>query len=192
MSPSQVNSNPVDANEGNLRKLKFLACVGPENELAGKVSSCEGCPNQSVCASGPQPVDPAIAEIDKAMEMVKKKVLVLSGKGGVGKSSISNAVSRLLSENDAVGLLDLDITGPSLPRMMGVEGEQVHQSNNGWSPVYVSENLSVMSIGFMLPNPDEAIIWRGPKKNGLIKQFLKDVVWGDLDYLVIGNSDILI
>ena len=83
------------------------------------------------------------------MEMVKKKVLVLSGKGGVGKSSISNAVSRLLSENDAVGLLDLDITGPSLPRMMGVEGEQVHQSNNGWSPVYVSENLSVMSIGFM-------------------------------------------
>jgi Mrp family chromosome partitioning ATPase len=154
--------------------------------MAGKVASCEGCPNQKNCASGPQPIDPAIEEINEAMRLVKNKVLVLSGKGGVGKSSISNAVSRLLAEKEAIGLLDLDITGPSLPRMMGVEGEQVHQSNSGWSPVYVSDNLSIMSIGFMLPNPDEAIIWRGPKKNGLIKQFLKDVVWGELDYLVIG------
>jgi hypothetical protein len=83
-----------------------------------------------------------------------------------------------------VGLLDIDICGPSLPRMLGLEGEEVHQSSAGWSPVYVSENLGVMSIGFMLTDPNEAVVWRGPRKNGLIKQFLKDVDWGTLDYLV--------
>ena len=83
-----------------------------------------------------------------------------------------------------VGLLDIDICGPSLPRMLGLEGEEVHQSSTGWSPVYVSDNLGVMSIGFMLADPNEAVVWRGPRKNGLIKQFLKDVEWGTLDFLV--------
>jgi len=77
--------------------------------------------------------------------------------------------------------------------MTGVEGQQIHMSNDGWTPVYVEENLAVMSIGFMLESPDEAVIWRGPKKNGLIKQFLKDVNWSELDYLIIdtppGTSD---
>lgn len=89
--------------------------------------------------------------------------------------------------------MDIDVCGPSVPKIMGVEGEQIHQSNAGWSPVFVQENLGVMSIGFMLPDPDEAVIWRGPKKNGLIKQFLRDVDWGELDYLVVdtppGTSD---
>jgi Mrp family chromosome partitioning ATPase len=77
--------------------------------------------------------------------------------------------------------------------MMNLEGEEVHQSNAGWSPVYVQDNLGVMSIGFMLPNPDDAVVWRGPRKNALIKQFLRDVDWGELDYLIIdsppGTSD---
>jgi len=77
--------------------------------------------------------------------------------------------------------------------MMGLEGQQVHRSNSGWSPVYVQENLGVMSIAFMLPKKTDAVIWRGPKKNGLIKQFLTDVIWEDLDYLIIdtppGTSD---
>lgn len=72
-----------------------------------------------------------------------------------------------------VGLLDIDICGPSIPRMLGLEGEEIHQSGAGWSPVYVEDNLGVMSIGFMLPNKDDAVIWRGPRKNSLIKQFLK-------------------
>jgi hypothetical protein len=72
-----------------------------------------------------------------------------------------------------VGLLDIDICGPSVPRMLGLEGEEIHQSGAGWSPVYVDDNLGVMSIGFMLPNQDDAVIWRGPRKNSLIKQFLK-------------------
>ena len=72
-----------------------------------------------------------------------------------------------------VGLLDIDICGPSIPRMLGLQGEEIHQSGAGWSPVYVEDNLAVMSIGFMLPNQDDAVIWRGPRKNSLIKQFLK-------------------
>jgi len=89
--------------------------------------------------------------------------------------------------------LDVDICGPSVPRVMGLTGQEVHQSAAGWSPVYVDDNLGVMSIGFMLPNQDDAVIWRGPRKNGLIKQFLTDVDWGELDYLIIdtppGTSD---
>ena len=72
-----------------------------------------------------------------------------------------------------VGLLDIDICGPSIPRMLGLEGEEIHSSAAGWSPVYVSDTLGVMSIGFLLPDKDDAVIWRGPRKNGLIKQFLK-------------------
>jgi len=119
----------------------------------------------------------------------------LSGKGGVGKSTFTSQLGFAFSNNEniQVGVMDIDICGPSIPKIMGLEGEQIHQSLSGWSPVYVQENLGVMSIGFMLPNPDDAIIWRGPKKNGIIKQFLKDVDWGELDYMLIdtppGTSD---
>lgn len=92
-----------------------------------------------------------------------------------------------------VGVLDIDICGPSLPRVFGVEGEQIHQSGSGWSPVFVEDNLCVMSAGFLLPSLDSAVIWRGPKKNGLIKQLLRDVDWDDLEYLLVdtppGTSD---
>ena len=92
-----------------------------------------------------------------------------------------------------VGVMDTDICGPSIPKMMGVEDETIHVSNAGWSPVWVADNLGVMSVQFMLPNRDDAVIWRGPKKNGLIKQFLKDVEWGQMDYLLVdtppGTSD---
>ncbi|KAK7997934.1 hypothetical protein PG989_005974 [Apiospora arundinis] len=96
-------------------------------------------------------------------------------------------------EENNVGIMDTDICGPSIPKMMGVETETIHISSTGWSPVWVSDNLGVMSIQFMLPSRDDAVIWRGPKKNGLIKQFLKDVDWGDLDFLLVdtppGTSD---
>lgn len=89
--------------------------------------------------------------------------------------------------------MDVDICGPSIPTILGIASEQVHASSSGWSPVYVQDNLGVMSVGFMLPSSKDAVMWRGPKKNGLISQFLKDVDWGALDYLVIdtppGTSD---
>ena len=89
--------------------------------------------------------------------------------------------------------MDVDICGPSIPTILGIASEQVHTSAAGWSPVYVQDNLGAMSVGFMLPSSKDAVMWRGPKKNGLIAQFLKDVDWGALDYLVIdtppGTSD---
>ncbi|KAJ0789290.1 putative flagellum site-determining protein YlxH/ Fe-S cluster assembling factor NBP35 [Helianthus annuus] len=91
-----------------------------------------------------------------------------------------------------VGLFDIDICGPSIPKMLGLEGQTIHQSNLGWSPVYV-DSIAVMSVGFLLPHPDVDVTWRGPRKNGLIKQFLKEVYWGELDFLVVdtppGTSD---
>jgi len=171
-------------------------CPGTGTELSGKADACEGCPNQKICASaGPAPVDPDIAVIAERLANVKHKVLVLSGKGGVGKSTVTANLARCIALNPDlnVGVLDVDLCGPSQPRILGCEGEGVHQSGSGWSPIFVDDNLSVMSAGFLLPSPDAAVIWRGPKKNGLIKQLLRDVDWGGLDILLIdtppGTSD---
>ncbi|XP_053607076.1 cytosolic Fe-S cluster assembly factor Nubp1 homolog [Plodia interpunctella] len=172
-------------------------CPGTQSDDAGKASACAGCPNQNICASGaPSLPDPAIDIIKNRLATVKHKILILSGKGGVGKSTVTSLLGHALAakNNDInVGILDADICGPSQPRVLGVRGEQVHNSGSGWSPVYVKDNLSLMSIGFLLSSPDDAVIWRGPKKNGMIKQFLSEVDWGELDYLLIdtppGTSD---
>uniref|UniRef100_T1IU54 Cytosolic Fe-S cluster assembly factor NUBP1 homolog n=1 Tax=Strigamia maritima TaxID=126957 RepID=T1IU54_STRMM len=170
-------------------------CPGTQSEEAGKASACQGCPNQSMCASGKtKGEDPDIPLITEKLSSIKHKILVVSGKGGVGKSTFSANLSRgiAIDENKKVGILDIDICGPSIPLLLGVEGYQVHNSGSGWSPIYVEDNLLVMSIGFLL-QPEEAVIWRGPKKNGMIKHFLRDVDWESLDYLVIdtppGTSD---
>ena len=170
-------------------------CPGPESNLAGKDDACAGCPNQAICASQPKGPDPDIPLITVRLSGIKHKILILSGKGGVGKSTFTSMLGHAFAAdaNEMVGIMDTDICGPSIPKMMGVETETVHVSNAGWSPVWVADNLGVMSVQFMLPNRDDAVIWRGPKKNGLIKQFLKDVEWGDLDYLLVdtppGTSD---
>ncbi|XP_055221254.2 cytosolic Fe-S cluster assembly factor NUBP1 isoform X3 [Gorilla gorilla gorilla] len=148
-------------------------CPGADSAQAGRGASCQGCPNQRLCASGAGATpDPAIEEIKEKMKTVKHKILVLSGKGGVGKSTFSAHLAHGLAED---------------------ENTQVHQSGSGWSPVYVEDNLGVMSVGFLLSSPDDAVIWRGPKKNGMIKQFLRDVDWGEVDYLIVdtppGTSD---
>ena len=116
---------------------------------------------------------------------------MLSGKGGVGKSTVATQLALLLSQKYEVGLLDVDICGPSVPTMLGLVGQEVHQSNAGWSPVFAGD-LAVMSIGFLLGNQNDAVIWRGPRKNGLIQQFLQEVNWGDLDYLIIDSKYIKI
>jgi len=177
----QVKTVPENANQ---------QCPGVGDKNAGKGEACDGCPNQNLCASGQmQTEDPSIQIIREKLSNIKHKLFVLSGKGGVGKSTVSSQLALILaSKGYDVGLLDLDFCGPSIPRMMGLQGQDVHQSTEGWSPVYVEEGLGVMSIGFLLQNEDDAVIWRGPKKNGLIKQFLTDVTWGALDFLIIDSK----
>ncbi|XP_063270958.1 cytosolic Fe-S cluster assembly factor NUBP1 isoform X2 [Prinia subflava] len=148
-------------------------CPGTGSAQAGRAAACQGCPNQGLCAAGAAGPDPAeAAELRARLRAVRHTVLVLSGKGGVGKSTFSALLAHGLAAD---------------------ENKQVHQSGSGWSPVYVEENLGVMSVGFLLSSPDDAVIWRGPKKNGLIKQFLRDVDWGEVDYLIVdtppGTSD---
>ncbi|XP_029801962.1 cytosolic Fe-S cluster assembly factor NUBP2 isoform X2 [Suricata suricatta] len=130
------------------------------------------------------------------MASVQHIILVLSGKGGVGKSTISTQLALALRHaGKKVGILDVDLCGPSIPRMLRAQGRAVHQCDSGWVPVYVDQeqSISLMSVGFLLENPDEAVVWRGPKKNALIRQFVCDVAWGQLDYLVVdtppGTSD---
>ncbi|KAL3826835.1 hypothetical protein ACHAXA_005677 [Cyclostephanos tholiformis] len=185
-SSGDVPPPPDDANEG---------CVGPTSSIAGRASACAGCPNQSACASGAFNSPDAISArkddrnvLISSLSRVSHVVLVLSGKGGVGKSTISAQLAQSLSSRGyGVGLLDVDVCGPSIPRMTGVIG--------GWEPVYANPNLGVMSISFLLEEGDAAVVWRGPRKNGLIRQFLTETDWGDdgLDYLIVdtppGTSD---
>ncbi|KAK9017204.1 hypothetical protein V6N11_079686 [Hibiscus sabdariffa] len=107
-------------------------CPGPSSEAAGKSDACHGCPNQQACATAPKGPDPDLVAIAERMATVKHKILILSGKGGVGKSTFSAQLSFALAAKDfQVGLLDIDICGPSIPKMLGLEGQDIHQSNLG-------------------------------------------------------------
>eukprot|EP00158_Paraphelidium_tribonemae_P001444 Partr_v1_DN24410_c0_g1_i1_m66371 putative Component of the cytosolic iron-sulfur (Fe S) protein assembly (CIA) machinery. Required for maturation of extramitochondrial Fe-S proteins. The NBP35-CFD1 heterotetramer forms a Fe-S scaffold complex, mediating the de novo assembly of an Fe-S cluster and its transfer to target apoproteins len=173
------------------------SCPGPSSETAGKQAGCEGCPSQKFCATGEKPpVDPDLALIADRLSTVKHKIIVLSGKGGVGKSTITTMLAYgLAMDSEAeVAVVDVDLCGPSIPRMFGVDSESIHQSARGWTPVYARENIAVVSIGFLLGSKDDAVIWRGPKKTGLIKQFLRDTEWDTgVDWMVVdtppGTSD---
>src|SRR5574344_1521858 len=118
---------------------------------------------------------------------IKNKLVVLSGKGGVGKSTVSaNLAVSLAKSGFKTGLLDIDIHGPSIPTLFNLEKVQVMgDENGGIIPYNYSENLKIISIGFMIEDSTAPIIWRGAMKNGYIKNMLEDVVWGDLDYLVV-------
>ncbi|KAG2076834.1 P-loop containing nucleoside triphosphate hydrolase protein [Suillus decipiens] len=140
--------------------------------------------------------------VSRRLKTVKHIIIVCSGKGGVGKSSVSAQLALSLhasSPSARVGVLDVDLTGPSIPRMLGLDGHGVHQSSDGWVPVYADAlgdgepRLACMSVGFLLKKKGDSVVWRGPKKNAMIRQFLSDVRWGELDYLVVdtppGTSD---
>ncbi len=157
-----------------------------ENEKA----NCATCAKENCAAKGQRP-DEQLEEFLERQELsqrlckIKNKIMVLSGKGGVGKSSVSvNLASSLAMEGFTVGLLDIDIHGPSVPTMLNIADKKPAQTEDGIVPISIG-SLKVMSIGLLLQNPNQAVIWRGPMKMGVIKQFLKDVAWGELDYLII-------
>jgi Mrp family chromosome partitioning ATPase/predicted Fe-Mo cluster-binding NifX family protein len=120
------------------------------------------------------------------MEDIKHKILVLSGKGGVGKSCIAANLAVWLSmQAKNVGLLDIDIHGPSIPKLLNLEDNTVQGQADKIKPVLYSDTLKIMSIGFLLQDQSNALIWRGPMKHNIIKQFVSEVAWGNLDHLVV-------
>jgi len=123
------------------------------------------------------------------MNRIKHKLIVISGKGGVGKTTVAvNLAYGLAMSGHKVGILDVDIHGPNIAKMLGVEGSKLAGSQLGWiEPIEVLPNLKAVSIAFMIDSPDKPIIWRGPLKMITIKQFLSDVNWGELDYLIIDS-----
>jgi len=127
-------------------------------------------------------------KVKTALKTIKNKILVMSGKGGVGKTSVSvNLSIALASKGYKVGLMDVDIHGPDVPRMLGLKGMLDVNANKKLSPLVFSENLKVVSIESLIVNKDDAIIWRGPLKYSAIQQFIGEVEWGSLDYLIIDS-----
>jgi ATP-binding protein involved in chromosome partitioning len=137
------------------------------------------------CATG-VPVSTPKGLPPKAKIDVKHVVLVLSGKGGVGKSTVSvNLAFALANSGKNTGLLDLDFHGPNIPKMLGIEDQRPAVPAKFIEPVHVTRNLTVMSMAFLLPDTSTPVVWRGPMKMAAIQQFLAEVNWGALDYLVV-------
>ncbi|MGB1354258.1 MAG: Mrp/NBP35 family ATP-binding protein [Poseidonia sp.] len=155
--------------------------------------------------AGPSPqeqkqMEQAYAQMKRKMAMeeigrnIKHKIMVLSGKGGVGKSTVSTGLALSLAQQGySVGILDIDITGPNVPKMMGLDGRRLHVENKRIHPAQGHLGVKVISMAFLLEDEDTPVVWRGPIKLGAIQQFIGDVEWGELDYLVIdfppGTSD---
>jgi len=153
---------------------------------------CESCSDTSCTARRrlDGETDQAFAErrqLQAKLCRIHKKILVLSGKGGVGKSTVAvNLAAALVLAGRKVGLLDVDIHGPSIPTMLGLEAVPLQEIGGEILPLQMG-NLKVLSLGFFLRSPDDAVIWRGPMKMKAIQQFLQDVAWGDLDVLVVDS-----
>ena len=145
-------------------------------------------------------MEQAYAQMRRKMRMqqldeeIKHKVMVLSGKGGVGKSTVSVGLALSLArQGKKVGLMDIDITGPNVPKMLGIEDVDLHVEDGQIFPAIGPHGLKVISMAFLIEDPDKPVIWRGPIKLGAIQQFIGDVAWGELDALIIdfppGTSD---
>lgn len=162
----------------------------PENTSCSSAStctrsSCEGCPSK----------DPkSLLEEMNAYSNIKHVIGVVSGKGGVGKSFVTSSLATLMAKAGyKVGILDADITGPSIPKMFGVKG-QVTGDERGMIPLESKDGIKVMSINLLMPNEEAPVVWRGPVIAGAVKQFWTDTCWGELDYLFVdmppGTGDV--
>jgi Mrp family chromosome partitioning ATPase len=128
------------------------------------------------------------AAVNESLKKIKNKFIVLSGKGGVGKTSTSvNLAIALSKKGFKIGIMDVDLHGPDVPRMLGLQGMLDLNANRKLNPMSYSENLKAVSIESLTANKDDAIIWRGPIKYSAIKQFIGDVEWGELDFLIIDS-----
>jgi Mrp family chromosome partitioning ATPase len=190
----------------NFKKLKIVSLFGIESEncrihgvyrLWRMACSgvCASCPMHDICGTEqvPEQMMEALAAVRDSLQAIRVKILVLSGKGGVGKSTLVYLLAKELSKKFQVSILDLDLCGPSMPYMFHVESERLRQTALGFEPCFVDANLSLVSSQFFLQDETDAIIARGQIKSSLTLQFLKDVYWGETEVLIIdtppGTSD---
>lgn len=156
------------------------------------MSNCNSCPSNGSCNKE----ESSCSVVNNPLNKINKIIGVMSGKGGVGKSTITSLIAKKLNkEGYKVGILDADITGPSIPRLMGVQHERAF-SNNGKDiyPIITKENIKTMSVNFMVNDESQPVVFKGPLISNTIKQFYKDVMWEELDYLLIdmppGTGDV--
>ena len=154
------------------------------------MADCEHCPSIGQCKS-----QDSCTIKNNPYNNVKKVIGVMSGKGGVGKSTISALLAKTLTHMGyTVGVMDADITGPSIPRLMGVKNARIDQNELGLIPAKTKEGIAVMSLNLLLQDEQQPVVWRGPIISGTVKQFWEEVFWGDLDYLIIdmppGTGDV--
>jgi len=155
------------------------------------MSACDTCPSKGGCGKDKQ----SCGIENNPLNKVKTIIGVMSGKGGVGKSSMSTLIARQLKEKGySVGILDADITGPSIPRLLGLTDKKAMGDGKNIYPVESKEGIKVISLNLLVENEEDPVIWRGPMIGGMVKQFWTDVIWGELDYLVIdmppGTGDV--
>lgn len=161
-----------------------------EQQNGCKPSDCAGCSKADSCSSKPQDFrKPA-----NKLSHIKKVIGIVSGKGGVGKSMVAASLARIMREQGFnVGILDADVTGPSIPKMYGIH-ETAAGSEEGIYPIEAKDGTKIMSVNLLLENEDDPVIWRGPVIAGVVTQFWTDVIWGDLDYLFVdmppGTGDV--
>lgn len=147
-------------------------------------SRCSSCPSASPEKSAQKAVQDE--RIAKRLETIRHRIAIVSGKGGVGKSTVTASLAVSLSMMGyKVGVLDADVSGPNIPHLLGLEGHTLTGSMEGIMPEISRNGIKVVSSEFVLTSSDTPMIWRGPMRNTLVNQFVTDVVWGDLDYLLI-------
>ncbi len=155
------------------------------------MSNCSTCPSKGKCGKN----EDSCGIKNNPKNKIKHVVGVMSGKGGVGKSSISVLLAKELARQGfKVGIMDADITGPSIPRLMGLEKEKAYGTNDAIEPVIDKDGIKVMSLNFLMDDENQPVVWRGPIVGNAVRQFWSDVVWEELDYLLIdmppGTGDV--
>ena len=154
-------------------------------EKCKKDEVCDSCNEFSSCSQQEKEAH-AQERLNSKLSHIQHRIMVMSGKGGVGKSTVATNLAVALSlDGFSVGLLDADIHGPNIPKMLGIESSQVIGSGQGMMPVEVFPNLKVMSMAFFIGDQDNPVVWRGPMKHTAINQFVGEVEWGSLDFLIV-------